>query len=81
MERVPYLPVVIPQRPYVGLKDGKREVFTSAETPTKQSHPQFNAVIGPFRTKKAAEFTVECGGNNPHIQCVNDAERLVKEQL
>ena len=79
--RVPFIPVKPYAKPYVGLKAGEigMEVFKSVEMPTKESHPQYGAVIGPFRTKKAAVLTAT-SGNNPHIQCVADAERIVKGQ-
>ena len=68
---------------YVGLKQfNKRDVFKSALEPTQQSHGEFyNAVIGPFRTKAGACFMADHGRNNPHIQTVNDAERLAKETI
>lgn len=56
------------------------EVFRFAGTPTVESHgDRFNAVIGPFRTKRAAIFMRDYGQNNPHIQCVADAERIAKK--
>lgn len=68
------------KRLYVGLKDGKREVFRSAEQPTKETHgEQYEAVIGPFRTLRGAVYCKQFGGNNPHIQGVQDAERIGKE--
>ena len=36
------------------------------------------ALIGPFRTVRAAELTAKTGAGNPHIQCVADAERIAK---
>jgi len=66
-------------KPYVGLKpigDGKREVFRSAITPTEQTHPQYTAVIGPFRTRRAADYMAHYGHLNPSCQCVADAERI-----
>ena len=65
---------------YVGCKAGAREVFTAECTPTAQTHGTlYAAVIGPFRTKRGAQFMALCGGSNPHVQCVNDAERIAKE--
>lgn len=45
-------------RPYVGIpsQGGAREVFRSVTVPTAESHPQFAAVIGPFRTKAGALY-------------------------
>lgn len=70
------------RRPYLGLNSekGVREVFRAEVTPTAESHPQYKAVVGPFRTSQAARFMRDCGVNNPHVQTVADAERLAKEQ-
>ncbi len=37
------------------------------------------AVIGPFRTKKAAHIMAHYGRGNPHMQTVADVERIVKQ--
>jgi hypothetical protein len=70
-----------PQRAkfYVGLPygQGKLEVFKSVVTPTKANTPHFMAVIGPFRTKRGANYMAE-NRHNPCCQCVSDAERLAK---
>lgn len=64
---------------YVGCKGGKREVFLSKSVPTETSHgDQYNAVIGPFRTLKAAVLMRDSGYNNPHMQHVDDAERIAR---
>lgn len=66
---------------YVGMSatlDHLREVFRAEPTPTKETHPQYGAVIGPFRTRAGAEFCARFGFGNPHVQCVADAERLAK---
>jgi hypothetical protein len=71
------------QRIYVGasrLFTSQRSVFHSDSEPTAETHPQYAYVIGPFRTKRAAEFMRDFGANNPHCQCVADAERLAKLQ-
>lgn len=66
---------------YVGHKGGARLVFKSETTPTRQSHgDRFNAVVGPFRTKRAAIWAAsQCG--NPHYQHVRDAERYATVAL
>lgn len=65
---------------YVGLRDGAREVFRSVLTPTFHSHGEkYNAVIGPFQTKRGAEFMAKYGQGNPHVQCVADAERIARK--
>ena len=64
---------------YVGLRDGKRFVFSSEITPTKETYgSRYAAVIGAFRTKRGAAFSAMTGANNPHITNVADAERIAK---
>ncbi|MFA5136954.1 MAG: hypothetical protein WC489_06235 [Patescibacteria group bacterium] len=63
---------------YVGVKSGARAVFTAKKTPTVESHGEkYGYVIGPFRTKAAAELMRDTHPN-PHIQTVADAERIAK---
>lgn len=67
---------------YVGIRSGKRFVFKSDVLPTQASHGQrYNAVIGPFRTKRAAILTAVTGGQNPHLRSVSDAERISKHAV
>lgn len=67
------------ERYYVGLAGNARFLFRSATAPTEATHgAQFNAVIGPFQTKRGAEFMRAYGRGNPHCQCVADAERLAR---
>jgi hypothetical protein len=66
---------------YVGCDTGnaglRREVFQSAQRPTRESHGHlFVAVIGPFQTKCGAEFMARYGAGNPHCQTVDEAEQL-----
>lgn len=70
----------MPQRNryYVGLRAGVRQLFKAPTLPTQRAFPQYQAVIGPFRTKRAAIFMAEHGNNNPHLQTVNDAERIAR---
>ncbi len=64
---------------YVGYKAGLRTIFRSYDTPTPEVWGEtFTGVIGPFRTLAGAEFMRDYGANNPHCQCVADAERLAK---
>ena len=57
-----------------------RETFSSEEKPTCATHGKlYSAVIGPFRTKRGADYMSHFGFNNPHCQHVDDAERLAKE--
>lgn len=62
---------------YVGIKtDQARIPFKSGAAPTKETHGNlYAAVIGPFRTRRVAEFDAAV----PHIQHVRDAERIAKE--
>lgn len=66
---------------YVGVKGTKMNAFLSDETPTEKSHgDRYAAVIGPFKTKKAAMFMAAHGYNNPHLQTVADAERIANKK-
>lgn len=66
-------------RLWLGISGTARTVFRSVETPTQETHgAQFAACVGPFRTKRGAEFMRDYGRANPHCQCVNDAERLAR---
>lgn len=66
---------------YVGTAPGgKRHVFSSSNTPSQEKYGHlYSAVIGPFRTKRAAMFMAEQGGTNPHLRSVADAERIAKK--
>lgn len=69
----------ISRRLWVGLIPGApRQVFRHTGTPTLESTPQFAVVIGPFRTRRGADFMADPvkGTGNPHCRCVADAERL-----
>lgn len=64
---------------YCGHKpNGSLEAFRSESVPTESSHGErFKAVIGPFRTRRAALWAERYGSNlNPHFRHVEDAERL-----
>lgn len=67
------------QRWYVGhemITDNLR-AFRSPSTPTYETHGHlYWAVVGPFRTRRAARWAEQCGQNNPHFQCTEDVERL-----
>jgi len=68
---------------YVGIRpEGTRHVFYMAVVqPTQELCPQYSSVIGPFRTKRGAQFMATYGANNPHVQCVRDAERIAKSMV
>lgn len=63
---------------YIGVNSNlKHKAFRAANTPSFQSHgSQYTYVIGPFKTKRAANWVEKYGKNNPHFQHVDDAERL-----
>jgi hypothetical protein len=55
------------------------EVFYSDTPPTEESHGHiFTYVIGPFRTRLAADIMCYVGQGNPHLQHTGDAERMAK---
>ncbi len=61
----------------VGCKAGVRSVFACDYEPSWETHGHlYAAVIGPFKTKRGAEFMAGPGYNNPHCRTVADAERL-----
>jgi hypothetical protein len=66
---------------FVGhIKGGKLVAFQCKDTPTADTHGRiYGAVVGPFKTKRAAMWAENNGPGNPHFQHVNDAERLSKE--
>lgn len=74
-------------RIYVGYRTAShpggtgREVFKADSEPTFDSHSHlYAAVIGPFRTMRAARFVASSAAvGNPHVQTVDDAERIAKE--
>lgn len=69
------------RRYYIGLKDGDRHLFYSDAPVTQEAYGiLYNAVIGPFITKRAAVYMLQHGVNNPHLQTVNDAERISKHE-
>jgi hypothetical protein len=65
---------------YVGVTHGgARHVLSLESTPTEAVFGHlYAAFIGPFRTRRAAMFMARYGRNNPHLQHVNDAERLAR---
>lgn len=70
------------KRYYVGIyrcgNTTKREVFLF-DKPDFTTHGHlYKALIGPFITKRGANFMAKYGINNPNLQTVADAERLSK---
>lgn len=64
---------------YVGSRrsDSKYVFFRSESVPTEASHGEtYRYVIGPFRTVRGARFMAEYGKGNPHVQTVDDCERI-----
>lgn len=67
---------------YVGCKSGRCTVFRSIFTPTRKSHGEkYSYVIGPFRTLAGAQYMALYGKGNVHLQHVDDAERLAKQEM
>ena len=66
------------KRWYVGITKGnKMQAFQSESTPFKVIYgTKYFAVIGPFKTKRAAKWAEVHGPGNPHFNCVEDAEKL-----
>ena len=55
--------------------------FRSATVPTWESHgDRYAAVIGPFRTMRAALWAERYGRGNPHFRTVADAEAYAKKE-
>ena len=48
-------------------------IFTTATVPTRRSHPEYNLLVGPFATVRAAEVFRDREG----VNSVEEAERLV----
>jgi hypothetical protein len=66
---------------YIGIKVGRgRYLFQLANKPSYMvaSHG-YDAIIGPFQTKRGARFMQRYGQGNPHCQTIKDAERLAKK--
>ena len=70
---------ILHPRSYYG-KGHHREIFTTnGYMPTFHTHGiRYTAVIGPFRSRLAAEIMAKHGENNPHFQHVEDAESFAR---
>lgn len=72
-------------RLYLGIgrnPDGtlRRIVFRSDLRPETVTHGHlYSACVGPFRTRRGAEFARVHGLGNPHCRSVADAERLARK--
>mgnify|MGYP003420727257 FL=1 len=69
---------------YVGTnsKKGVRRAFKSTKTPTEASHGhEFAAVLGPFRTKRGAEWCASHPGAWGSIAQMEDAAREAAMQM
>lgn len=76
------------KRLYVGIRktDSVYELFRASrhdccgfDNPIHATHGHlYAAVIGPFRTLKGARYMEQYGRGNPHLQTVDDAERLAR---
>lgn len=49
---------------YVGFKENKKqEIFDSETKPTKETHPQYDFIYGPFESvEKAQKYLIATGG-------------------
>ena len=64
---------------YVGHGTPKPQAFRTDSIPTAETHPQYRAVVGPFRTRRAAQWAAsDYAQGNPHYQTVTDAERIAR---
>lgn len=54
------------------------ELFKTTREPSPKWCTIYSATIGAFRTKRGAMFMLKYGRNNPHIQTVGQAEKLVR---
>lgn len=63
---------------WVGCCGQERKAFKSTEEPTPEKYEFIQAVIGPFKTKRAALWCEKYGFNNPHAQDVSSIEKLAK---
>ncbi len=44
---------------YVGIKEKAKQEIFEADNPTKKTHPQFDVIYGPFKTRENAERYVK----------------------
>lgn len=64
-------------RPYVGVIGNERHLLRATVRPTPETHgARFGAIIGPFRTVRAARYMAAFGSGNPHLRTVANAERI-----
>lgn len=69
----------IRKRLWLGIGINKRELFYFAGTPEFSLHgDKYYCAIGPFRTRAGAIYMRDRGENNPHCNCVADAEYLAR---
>ncbi len=66
------------ERWYVGVDGLSRVAFRWDRVPSPGDPAGFQAVIGPFDTRRGAQFMALYGGNNPHLRTADDAERHAK---
>jgi hypothetical protein len=64
---------------YVGCLTNRYEVFRFVGVPEPGTLSQYTHVIGPFKSKRGAEFMRDHGRFNPHVRSVSDAERLARQ--
>jgi hypothetical protein len=67
---------------WLGVSGTNRVVFKYPTTPTQSTHElYYGYVIGPFKTMRGANYMAKYGVNNPHCTCVDDVERLAKNDF
>jgi hypothetical protein len=63
---------------YIGHKSGNAEAFQSENEPTPESHPNFGAVTGPFRSERGARYGA--GYKGPILQTVDEFEEAAHRE-
>lgn len=63
---------------YIGHKGGNSEAFQSENEPTPESHPNFGAVTGPFRSERGARYGA--GYKGPVLQTVDEFEEAAHRE-
>lgn len=63
-------------RPFVGVRSGQREVFRFRGYPRTDTHPQYGAIVGPFRTMRGARYMA----GSPQCADVGTAERAAEHE-
>ena len=46
-------------KPYVGMREKTKPAVFEADNPTQKTHPQFDVIYGPFKSREDAERYVK----------------------